>query len=154
MAKSIKYIVILTVAVSIGFAQYRTNLQSENNIFDSQSQQSSGISSLFDPSRFSMNQSFSMSMLSGNNMSIGLASYTNNMNFTLRDNLRLQTYITFLQPKVLSSTSYSPYENTQLYFDATLNYDPTPNTHLMFSFGNYPLYRSYYNSPLLFNGYY
>ena len=154
MVKSLKYIIILVAVVSIGFAQYRTSMQNGNNIFENQTQQSSRISSLFDPSRFSMNHSFSMSMLSGNNMSIGLASYTNNMNFNLRDNLRLQTYITFLQPKVLSSSMYSPYQNTQLYFDATLNYNPTPNTHLMISFGNYPQYRSYYNSPFLLNRYY
>lgn len=154
MVKNLKYIVIILTVISVGFAQYKTSLQNDNYIFDSQSQQSSGISSLFDPSRFNMNHSFSMSMLNTNNMSVGLASYTNNMNFTLRDNLRLQTYITFLQPKVLSSTSYNPYEDTQLYFDATLNYNPTPNTHLIFSFGNYPSYRSYYSSPFLFNRYY
>lgn len=153
MAKSLKYIFASAVLLSLCLGQYKTDRTLESDLFTDSSQISS-TTSLFNPNRFSMNHSFSMSMMSMGSQSIGVASYTNNMNFTLRDNLKLQTYMTFIQPKMLSSAASNPYENTQLYFNAALNYTPTPNTHLKISFGNYPIYRSYYSSPFLLNNSY
>lgn len=151
MAKSLKYSIVLLAIVSIGFAQYKSEVQSGNNLLNNPAQDSKSLLSLFDPSRFNMNHSFSMSMLNMNNQSIGVASYTNNMNFTLRDNLRLQTYITLMQPKMISSELATPYSNTQMYFDAVLDYNPTPNTHFQMIFGNYPLYSRYSTSPFMLN---
>lgn len=150
MGKSLKYIIVLVGVFAISFGQLKTDMQSDN-MFNYQLIEDNSIGSLFDPSRFSMNHSFSMSMMNMNSQSIGVASYTNNMNFTLRDNLRLQTYMTFMQPKVLSSESPNPYSQTQMYFDAVLDYNPTPNSHLRISFGNYPRYNYYNYSPFLLN---
>ena len=152
MVNNLKYIVILISVISIGFGQYRSSVDTGSDIFTNPAQNDNSINSLFDPSRFSMNHSFSMSMLNMNSQSIGVASYTNNMNFTLRDNLRLQTYLTFMQPRMMSSEMANPYSNTQLYFDATLDYSPTPNTHFIFNFGNYPQFSRYSTtSPFLLN---
>ena len=148
MVRSLKYIIVLLSILTLGFGQYKSDLHNDN-IFNNQLLEDNSIGSLFDPSRFSMNHSFSMSMMNMNSQSIGVASYTNNMNFTLRDNLRLQTYMTFMQPKVLSNDSPNPYSQTQMYFDAVLDYNPTPNSHLRISFGNYPQYRYYNYSPFL-----
>jgi hypothetical protein len=150
MAKSMKYIIIFLGVLAIGFGQFKADLQNDN-IFSNQLLDNNNVASLFDPNRFSMNHSFSMSMMNMNSQSIGVASYTNNMNFTLRDNLRLKTYMTFMQPRVLSSTTANPYTQTQLYFDAVLDYNPTPNSHLRISFGNYPHYNYYNYSPFLLN---
>lgn len=152
MVKSLKYIVVLVAVISISFGQYRSSINNGSAIFTNPAQNENSIDSLFDPSRFSMNHSFSMSMLNMSSQSIGVASYTNNMNFTLRDNLRLQTYMTFMQPRMMSSEMANPYSDTQLYFDATLDYSPTPNTHFILSFGNYPQYSRYSTtSPFLLN---
>ena len=197
MTKKIKYIFAVITIISVGLGQLKSDLSQNNAITNNLSASDGSIMSLFDPSRFSMKHSFSMSMLSmnsqsigvasytnnmnfllrdnlrlqtnvtfmqpnmissntpnpySNSQSIGVASYTNNMNFTLRDNLRLQTYMTFMQPRMMSSEMANPYSNTQLYFDATLDYSPTPNTHFIFSFGNYPQYSRYSTtSPFLLN---
>jgi len=151
MAKSLKYIFVLIAVVSIGFGQYRSAMTNGNDIFTNPAQSDNSIGSLFNPSRFNMNHSFGMSMMNMGGQSIGIASYTNNMNFTLRDNLRLQTHLTFMQPKVMSSELANPYSNTHMYFDAVLDYNPTPDTHLRFSFGNYPQYSRYSSSPFMLN---
>jgi len=143
MVKSLKNIIVIVALISFGFSQYKTDIVRESDIFTNPTQETGLLSSIFNPSRFNMNHSFSMSMMSMGSQSIGVASYTNNMNFSLRDNLKLQTYMTLMQPKMLSSDMSNPYANTQFYFNAALNYNPTPNTHLLISFGNYP---SYYNS--------
>jgi len=151
MVKRIKYIIALITLVSIGLGQLKSNLSQNNAIFNNPVSSDGSITSLFDQSRFSINHSFSMSMLSMNSQSIGVASYTNNMNFLLRDNLRLQTNVTFMQPNMISSNTPNPYSNSQLYFNTALDYSPTDNTHFQVSFGNYPAYSRYQQSPFLLN---
>ncbi|NHZ85188.1 MAG: hypothetical protein GWP19_04830 [Planctomycetia bacterium] len=151
MTKKLKYIIALITILSIGFGQLKSDLSQNNAIPQSLSGSGGSIMSLFDPSRFSMNHSFSMSMMNIGKQSIGVASYTNNMNFLLRDNLRLQTYMTFMQPQMLSSNTQNPYSNSQLYFNTVLDYSPTENTHFQVSFGNYPRYSRYQTSPFQLN---
>ncbi len=151
MVEKIKYIIALIIIISVGLGQLKSDLSQNNAIFNMPANSDGSVMSLFDPSRFSMNHSFSMSMLSMNSQSIGVASYTNNMNFLLRDNLRLQTYVTFMQPNMISSNTPNPYSNSQLYYDAVLDYSPTDNTHFQVSFGNYPMYNRYQPSPFQLN---
>ncbi len=149
MAKKIKYIIALITILSVGMGQLKSDLSQKNAIFDNPVGSDNSIMSLFDPSRFSMNHSFSASMISMNKQSISVMSYTNNMNFMLRDNLRVQTYLTFMQPNMISSNTQNPYSNSQLYFNTVLDYNPTENTHFQVSFGNYPMYGRRQVSPLL-----
>ena len=151
MVKRIKYIIALITIVSVGLGQLKSDLSQNSAIFKNPVSSDGSVMSLFDPSRFSMNHSFSMSMLNMNSQSVGVASYTNNMNFLLRDNLRVQTYLTFMQPQMLSTNSPTPYSNSQLYFNTVLDYQPTDNTHFQVSFGNYPAYSRYQQSPFLLN---
>ncbi len=151
MTKKIKYIIALITILSIGFGQLKADLSQNNAISQSLSSSGGSIMSLFDPSRFSMNHSFSMSMMNVGKQSIGIASYTNNMNFLLRDNLRVQTYLTFMKPNMISSGTQNPYSNSQLYFNTVLDYQPTENTHFQVSFGNYPRYSRYQTSPFQLN---
>ncbi len=149
MTKKIQYIIALITILSIGMGQLKSDLSQNNAIFDNPVGSDNSIMSLFDPSRFSMNHSFSASMISMNKQSISVMSYTNNMNFMLRDNLRVQTYLTFMQPNMISSNTQNPYSNSQLYFNTVLNYNPTENTHFQVSFGNYPMYGRRQVSPFL-----
>ena len=151
MAKSLKYIIVIIAIVSIGFGQLRSDLSRNKMIFDNPVSSDGSIMSLFDPSRFSMNHSFGMSMMSMGGQSVGIASYTNNMNFLLRNNLKLQTNVTFMQPNMISSGTPNPYSNNQLYYNAVLDYNPTENTHFQVSLGNYPRYNRYQTSPFLLN---
>ncbi len=151
MTKKIKYIIVLITILSVGMGQLKSDLSQTNIMFNDPIGSDGSIMSLFDPSRFSMNHSFSASMISMNKQSISVMSYTNNMNFMLRDNLRIQTYLTFLQPKMISSSSQNPYSNSQIYFNTVLDYNPTENTHFQVSFGNYPIYSRRQVSPFLLN---
>ena len=151
MVKRIKYIIALIIIISVGLGQLKSDLSQNNVISNNPASSGGSIMSLFDPSRFSMKHSFSMSMLNMNNQAIGVASYTNNMNFSLRDNLQLQTYVTFMQPNMISSNTANPYSTSQLYYDAVLDYRPTENTHFQVSFGNYPRYSRYQSSPFQLN---
>ena len=151
MAKKIKYIIVLITILSVGMGQLKSNLSQNNAIPQGLSGSDGSIMSLFDPSHFSMNHSFSMSMMSAGKQSIGIASYTNNMNILLRDNLHVQTYLTFMQPNMISSSTQNPYSNSQLYFNTVLDYNPTENTHFQVSFGNYPIYGRRQISPFFLN---
>lgn len=151
MVKRIKYIIAIITIISVGLGQLKSDLSQNSAIFNNLVSSDGSVMSLFDPSRFSMNHSFGMNMMSMGGQSIGIASYTNNMNFLLRDNLQLQTYVTFMQPNMISSNSPNPYSNTQLYYDAVLDYSPTDNTHFQVSFGNYPMYSRYNTSPFQLN---
>ncbi len=151
MVKRIKYIIALITILSIGMGQLKSDLSQNGAIFNNPVNTGGSVMSLFDPSRFSMNHSFGMSMMSMGGQSVGIASYTNNMNFLLRDKLQLQTYVTFMQPNMISSNTANPYSNSQLYYDAVLDYSPTDNTHFQVSFGNYPMYNRYNTSPFQLN---
>lgn len=151
MIRKMKYIIALITIISVGLGQLKSDLSQNNAIPQGLSGSDGSIMSLFDPSRFSMNHSFSASMMSMNKQSISVMSYTNNMNFMLRDNLRVQTYLTFMQPNMISSNTQNPYSNSQLYFNTVLDYNPTENTHFQVSFGNYPMYGRRQVSPFLLN---
>jgi hypothetical protein len=151
MNKKMKYIIVLITLLSVGFGQLKSDLSQNSAISNNPTSANGSIKALFDPSRFSMNHSFSASMISMNKQSISVMSYTNNINFMLRDNLRIQTYLTFMQPNMISSSAQNPYSNSQLYFDAVLDYNPTKNTHFQVSFGNYPIYGRRQVSPFLLN---
>jgi len=156
MAKITQYIIIFGLLGSIGFGQLRSDLPHKNAIPPNNAESNSSIMSLFDPSRFSMNHSFSVGMMNMSNQSMSVASYTNNMNFLLHNNLYLQTNVTFMQPKMLSVGTPNPYLNTnsQIYYDAVLDYTPTDNTHFQISVGNYPIYNQRQLSPFgLYRGY-
>ena len=151
MVKNLKYIIAIITIVSVSLGQLKSDLSQNSAIFNNPVNSDGSVMSLFDPSRFSMNHSFGMSMMSMGGQSVGIASYTNNMNFLLRDKLQLQTYVTFMQPNMISSNTPNPYSNTQLYYDAVLDYSPTDNTHFQVSFGNYPMYNRYSTSPFQLN---
>jgi len=151
MVKNLKYIIAIITIVSVSLGQLKSDLSQNSAIFNNPVNSDGSVMSLFDPSRFSMNHSFGMSMMSMGGQSVGIASYTNNMNFLLRNKLQLQTNVTFMQPNMISSNSPNPYSNTQLYYDAVLDYSPTDNTHFQVSFGNYPMYSRYNTSPFQLN---
>ena len=151
MNKIIKITLGLIIVISVGFGQHKSSLPGQGFSLNNPAQSDNSIMSLFDPSRFSMNHSFSMSMMSVGKQSIGIASYTNNMNFLLRDNLRLQTFVTLMQPNMLSAQSPNPYANSDIYYNAILNYKPTESTNFQISLGNYPRYNRQLVSPFIYN---
>ena len=64
MVNKIKYLIALITIMSVGLGQLKSDLSQNNAIFNNPVSSDGSILSLFDPSRFSMNHSFGMSMMS------------------------------------------------------------------------------------------
>ena len=104
--------------------------------------------SLFDPSRFSMHQSYSMSFASGGGQSASLAVYQNSMSFLLSNKLLLNTRFGFYHDPfklgTVSMTNSNMFNN--LIFGADLTYRPKENVLFSIRFDRSPYYSyGYYN---------
>ncbi len=64
MNKIIKTTLTMIILISIGAAQHKSELPQQGFSLDNPSRSDNSIMSLFNPSRFTMNHSFSMSMMS------------------------------------------------------------------------------------------
>jgi hypothetical protein len=147
--------VVMVVGVGVAPAQFKSQVAEENRLSQgiySQSS-SSGLFDWFDPSKFSMHHSFSMSYMTlGGGQGMSLGTYTNSMLYEFSDKLNARADI---------SLSYSPYNSfssgltgsrrndlSGLYLSrAELNYRPWENTRIQLSFRQLP-YGSYsYYSP-------
>ncbi|MBI5727611.1 MAG: hypothetical protein HY965_07140 [Ignavibacteriales bacterium] len=103
------------------------------------------IMGLFDPSRFSMSHSYSLSYSASGKNGLALGVYTNSMMFKFADNLNLV---------VDASMVHSPYSTfgktmqnqlTGIYLsNAQLSYRPSENTYITLQYQNIP--ESYYYS--------
>ena len=77
--------------------------------------------------------------MGGQSMTVG--AYTNQMNYMVRDNLKLSTQFSLASPL----GGINPYAKnglggSQLYYGASLDYQPTENLFVKFSMNNYPRY--------------
>jgi hypothetical protein len=90
--------------------------------------------SLFDPSRFHMSQSYSISFFSGGGQSNSIAMYLNRMDYDLTDNLRLSVGFAWLhQPQAALGFSKQTISN-ELLPSASLDWRPSSNFHLQVNF--------------------
>ena len=90
---------------------------------------------------FSMNHNFGMNMMSFGGQSMSVGAYTNQMNYMIKDNLNLSTQFSLAS----SMGGVNPYAKngfggSQLYYGASLDYQPTENIFVKFSMNNYPRY--------------
>ncbi|MEE8437611.1 MAG: hypothetical protein V3S22_04655 [Candidatus Neomarinimicrobiota bacterium] len=124
-------------------AQFRSQASGPAIPVNSQGLSSSQNLPVFAPDRFNMHHSFSLGMSYAGGQSFSLGTYTNQMNFKLRDNLLIQTQVSLVQP----SGGINPYSNqglnNQIYYGASLDYQPLENFHISFSLNNYPRYSLY-----------
>jgi len=113
------------------------------------------IFSFIDPSKFHMQQSYSLSFISSGNTSGSLGLYTNRISYTINQNLQLIADIGYLhQP--FSSLGNMPLslDKGQLLYGGELRYRPTENSLIQLRFENAPSYLwqrnsnyNYFNSP-------
>ena len=85
----------------------------------------------------------------GNSLTVG--SYTNQMNYMIKDNMRLSTSLSLSSPV----NGINPYANNglagaQIYYGASLDYQPTKNLFVKFSMDNYPRYGYARPYPLIY----
>ena len=137
---------IIKIAVCIIFttpimSQLRSDLPMKALPINTQGLSKVQSLSILDPNRFSINHSFGMSMTSFGGNSLSLGSYTNQMNYMIKDNMRLSTSFSLASPM----NGINPYANnglggTQIFYGASLDYQPTKNLFVKFSMDNYPRY--------------
>jgi|TARA_B100001540_G_C15658477_1_gene574444 hypothetical protein len=132
---------LMSALTSLVMGQLRSNIPMKTLPVNTQGLSHAQNLSFLDPSRFSMNHSFGMNMMSfgGNSMSVG--SYTNQMNYMIKENMRLSTNFTLASP-MNGTNPYSKngFGGSQLFYGANLDYQPTKNLFLKFSMNNYPRY--------------
>jgi hypothetical protein len=116
MKHIILVLAILAVASSPSFSQFRNDpTTTEPPVSTTDAMKGGGDSfwsSFFDPARFSMHQSYSMSYLSSGVGSVGLTMFTNTFSYKASDNL-------FVSADV--SAAYSPYSSFGSAFSNSLN---------------------------------
>ena len=141
MKTIIKGIAALTVLSALVVGQLRSTLPSRAMPVNTQGLSHARNISILDPNRFSMNHSFGLSMMSAGNQSMTMGAYTNQMNYMLRDNLRLSTQFSLSSPMGgVNPYAKNGFGGSQLYYGASLDYQPLENLSVKFSMDNYPRY--------------
>src|SRR5579883_2116091 len=151
-------LVVLTLTSTASFSQFRSDLSksepSLNTVGAMKGDGDSFWSRLFDPQRFSMHQTYSMSFLSGGGGSTSLGMFTNTFSYRASDDL-------FISADV--SAVYSPYSSFGSAFSNSLNGIYLTNARLDWKLGDntfmrveyvggpaagmYGGYSPYYNNP-------
>jgi hypothetical protein len=107
---------VLAIATTSAFAQFRNDPSTnEPPVSTTDAMKGGGDSfwsSFFDPTRFSMHQSYSMSYVSGGGGSTGLTMFTNTFSYKALDNLVISADV---------SAAYSPYSSFGSAYSNSLN---------------------------------
>lgn len=145
--KSNYLVLILLVAISIpAFGQLRSDVPM-TNIRESIAGRTE-FASLFDPNRYQMNHSFSMSFLSMGGSPVSIGAYTNSFSFIVSPNMILNTQISLVQPSVGGINNQG-----QLYYNVGLDYRASENSVFSFKINNYPTYYRRSNQYFHLSGY-
>ncbi|MCF7885516.1 MAG: hypothetical protein K9M80_03390 [Candidatus Marinimicrobia bacterium] len=146
-------LVILTLAIlmSIGcFAQYKTQVQEhptlEKAIKLPGQTNTTGLN-LFDPNRFSMDQSYSMMMGIGGSNSGSMGMYMNNMSYIFSKNLILNAKLGFVHNPLQMGNTVNNNMANNLIYGADVLYKPTENMRLQISFSKRPYTSRYFYNP-------
>ncbi len=128
------FVFILLVAITIpAFGQFRSDVPL-TNIRESITGRTE-FASLFDPNRYQMNHSFSMSFSSMGGTPMSIGAYTNSFSFALSPNMILNTQISLVQPSMGGINNQE-----QIYYNVGMDYKPSENSLFSFQINNYPTY--------------
>jgi len=136
-SNSIK-ILFLSLIISVLSAQFKdevSGLSLPKNMHIPKETHSSFLS----PNRFNIQHGFSMNMVQMGGQSVGVGSYSNQMNYFLTDKLKLRLNFILLQ----SNISQQPGLNNNIYYGAGLDYQLTENALFQFTFQTIPTYQRF-----------
>jgi hypothetical protein len=150
MKKSFAIVALLTMICSISSAQFKSQVQQENQVNLNRFGDSSPLSFMFgwfNPEKFSMRHTFDMSFSTFGGQSLSLGSYTNSMRYDFADNLNARADVSFSFSPYNSLSQFNKNDFSKVYLSrAEVNYKPWENTYLSLSYRQLP-YGSYYYSP-------
>lgn len=149
MPKFIVAFLILALAPSLLFAGETLVQQSTSSTRSSVGLQGARSAfSLFDPSRFHMSHSYSVSFFSGGGQSNTIAMYLNRMDYDLTSNLHLTVGLGWLhQPQAALGLSEQTISN-QIYPSVRLDWQPSSKFHLQINYQTLSPYHYYQNGYL------
>jgi len=142
--RSASLLFILFIAAAVSVAQWKSQPREKVPVTESlvRTDNAGLLFGWFDPSRFSMGHSYSLSYTSGGGQGYSLGEYTNSMRYQLSDPLSL---------RIDMSLSHSPYDSYGGKLGrelsgfrisrAELNYRPSENTYLQIQFRQLPASR-------------
>ena len=145
--KAFLIVVILTLSSSVGLAQFKPGTGHQTQEKPKGTLEAMGgddfFSRLFDPSRFSMHQTYSFSMFSGGGGSTGLSAFTNTFLLQPSDNLMISADV---------SAVYSPFSSFGSAYQKSLNGIYLSNAQLNWKMGDNTFLRIEYNGAPYLNG--
>jgi hypothetical protein len=131
--------VFLLLFASLANAQFRVGNADDKpaNTVDAMSNHGDDFfSRFFDPMRFSMHQTYSMSFISGGGQSLGLGMFTNTFNYRASDNLLISADV---------SAVYSPFSTLGSKFQQNINGIYLSSARLDWKMGDNSVMRIEYN---------
>lgn len=96
---------------------------------------------LLDPSRFSMQHGFSISLMSLGGTPLSMNTYTNQMTYMISEKSWLQTDVAFVLPNGSPSTLPNQSFQNNLFYRASLGYQPIENLQFNLSVERMPTYQ-------------
>ncbi len=158
--KIVLFILIITI-LGFGLAGAQSNTE-KSSVFKPDPtysiQRPSGfLSSLLDPSRFSMSHSYSISLLTAGKQTFNQGFYLNTMNYKFTDQFTLQARIGFLHQPLGGGFGMMNGQNSKVFLQsARFQYKPSDKTSITFdyqvipssmAYPYYSRYRSLYRVP-------
>ena len=137
-----RFIFLVVIASLPAMAQFKSNLPSRSDVSESYrlEQENSLFLGFFDPSKFSMQHSYSLSYMSFGNQNLSLGEYTNRMSYRFSDNLNLQADVSFTHSPFNSFGDKFSKDITGLRLSRVeLNYKPWDNTYIQIQYRQPPL---------------
>ncbi|MFQ6678370.1 MAG: hypothetical protein ACE5D0_08615 [Fidelibacterota bacterium] len=140
------FFLLFAVLTSFVLGQFRRDVPKTN--FQESIGGRTEFSSLFDPNRFQMNHSFSMSFSSMGGTPMSIGAYTNSLSFALSPNMILNTQISLVKPSMGGINNQE-----KLFYNVGLDYRASENSLFSFKINNYPTYYQRSNQYIQLRGY-
>ena len=135
-----KTTLIVLMSFNFSFSQLKSEMRSNKIPVNSKGLSHAQAASFFNSNKFSMNQNFGMSMTSFNGQSISIGTYSNQVEYFIKDNMRLTTNIGISYPMSGSSPlMQNNFVSPNIFYGANFDYKVSENMLFNFSINNYQL---------------
>ncbi len=138
MKKTITLVILALIPIT-ALAQNAPDIQKEPYLTKSST-------SLFDPSRLKMSQSYSFGYYSGGGTSGSIGYYLNSLEYTISNPLKVRVDLGFVHnPSALFSRNSSASKSGAFVPGVSVDWRPSSAFHLMLDFRQVPVYNGYNN---------
>jgi len=155
--KNLILVFSIIILFSVGtFAQFKSQVKDVPTLEQAIKYPGNGNNvglNLFDPSRFTMNQSYSLMMGIGKG-SGSMGMYLNNMSYMLSNNLMVNARLGFVHNPMQMGNTMTGNLSNNLIYGADILYKPFENMRLKLSFDKRPSRYNYYMNPYSYYGLY